>query len=613
MNGVHLPRARHRFAFPVIGVLSGLVGALGVLVLLQQFSVVFPTRTVVAVAVGLGAVAPVVVANIARMAATNTANARIAELEAWMVTQLPGGPGLGVPSGTVSIAPLPVPVPPLPPLPPPVPGDQAHAGPGPGAGWVPPPPAPPGGAVAPAASVPVGGPLGVVSAGSPSSNRWLIGAAVVLVIALVAGVVLVGGGDDTTAADEAPVGAPGEIFLERATSPGPAVFTKSVDRARPPKDGGRSVTPLTATEASAPTTAEGTILISTSPGGTPGLYGGTRDDGACDPAQLVKFLGENPDKARAWAEVLGIDPSRIAEYVARLTPVVLIADTRVTNHGYADGRATPRQSVLQAGTAALVDDRGVPRVRCRCGNPLLEPEPVQADRSYTGPSWEGFDPVSVAVVSPSEAPLATLVLTDVDTGERFERPVGSSGDADIDLGAGVPETTTSTSSGTTTSAPTTIGTTPQTITTTAGTGSDITARGTATASSEYRTGEFPAALAIDGDPTTSWFSAGDVDGPSSVYVWLLDADTPISEVRITGNAQQATPEFRQGFGFDSVTIRVIDGAGTTVFEQIHDLAGSPDPDVVVFPGVSGRSVALTLTGHESPDCGGIAELTVIGG
>ncbi len=613
MNGVGLPRARHRFAFPVIGVLSGLVGALGVLVLLQQFAVLFPTRNVVGVAVALGVVLPVLAANVARMLATDAANVRIAELEAWMASQLPQLPGPPVPSGASSA------VPPLPPLPalPPLPGDPSGAL--PAAGWVPPPPTPPGAAVPPVVPVPfVPGP-----ARATSSNRWLAGAAVALVIAIVAiAVVVMGGGDDTTASDGAPVGAPGEIFLERASSPGPAVFTKSVDRARPPKSGGQGVTPLSVTEASAPTTAEGTILISTSPGGTPGLYGGTRDDGACDPVQLVEFLGESPDKARAWAEVLGIDPSEIAEYVDRLTPVVLGADTRVTNHGYSNGRATPRQSVLQAGTAVLVDDRGVPRVRCRCGNPLLEPEPVAAAAFYTGPSWEGFDPVSVAVVSPSADPLATLVLTDVDTGEQFERPVGSTGDADFDLGAVVPEvpsTTTGPTTTTTVPTPETVGTTATTATATATVPattrprSDITRRGTVTASSEYPGGEFPAALAIDDDPTTSWFSAGDVDGPSSVYVWLLDADTPISEVRITGNALQANPEFRQNFGFDAVTIRVIDGDGTTVFEETHELAGTPDPDVAVFPGVSGRSVALTLTGHESPDCGGIAELTVLGG
>ena len=31
--------------------------------------------------------------------------------------------------------------------------------------------------------------------------------------------------------------------------------------------------------------------------------------------------------------------------------------------------------VLQAGTAVMVDDRGVPRAKCSCGNPLREPIP----------------------------------------------------------------------------------------------------------------------------------------------------------------------------------------------------------------------------------------------
>ncbi|MGH3907098.1 MAG: DUF6777 domain-containing protein, partial [Pseudonocardiaceae bacterium] len=42
-------------------------------------------------------------------------------------------------------------------------------------------------------------------------------------------------------------------------------------------------------------------------------------------------------------------------------------DTRVTNHGYRDGKATDRQAVLQAGTAVLVDEKGRPRVKCGCG------------------------------------------------------------------------------------------------------------------------------------------------------------------------------------------------------------------------------------------------------
>ena len=108
---------------------------------------------------------------------------------------------------------------------------------------------------------------------------------------------------------------------------------------------------------------------------------------------------ENPDKAAVWADAQRIDPDEIGAYVESLTPTVLQHDTQVTNHGFADGVATPRQSVLQAGTAVLIDDAGVPRTRCACGNPLLEPAPV-ADPVYEGDAWEGWGPPPIAIVPP---------------------------------------------------------------------------------------------------------------------------------------------------------------------------------------------------------------------
>src|SRR2546429_115073 len=76
------------------------------------------------------------------------------------------------------------------------------------------------------------------------------------------------------------------------------------------------------------------------------------------------------------ASVEGIEPNDIATYVASLTPVILTSDTLVTNHGYANGHATTLRSVLQAGTAVMVDNTGVPRVKCNCGNPLTPAGPT---------------------------------------------------------------------------------------------------------------------------------------------------------------------------------------------------------------------------------------------
>ncbi len=164
-------------------------------------------------------------------------------------------------------------------------------------------------------------------------------------------------------------------------------------------------------------------------GATAGLYGGTLDTSSCDPDQLVEFLAENPDLGTAWADVHDITLDEIPEFVAELTPVNLGADTRVLNHGFDGEAAVPRHSVLQRGSAVLVDDRGVPRANCYCGNPLLESEPA-ADDVFTGESWDAFDERATLVVTPSEEPIEMFTLTDVATGDPFDRPAATTGDAD---------------------------------------------------------------------------------------------------------------------------------------------------------------------------------------
>lgn len=86
-------------------------------------------------------------------------------------------------------------------------------------------------------------------------------------------------------------------------------------------------------------------------GSTPGLYGGTRSIARCDAQKMVVLLRADPDKAAAWAGVLGIRPVDIPSYLGGLTPVILRYDTYVTNHGFVEGHATTIPAVLQAGTA----------------------------------------------------------------------------------------------------------------------------------------------------------------------------------------------------------------------------------------------------------------------
>ncbi|OGO33966.1 MAG: hypothetical protein A2Z16_15915 [Chloroflexi bacterium RBG_16_54_18] len=118
-------------------------------------------------------------------------------------------------------------------------------------------------------------------------------------------------------------------------------------------------------------------------------------------------------------------------------------------------------------------------------------------------------------------------------------------------------------------------------------------------------------MARDGDLATSWFSAGSkVDGSTSVFRWTGIQDDWIASITVISNREHIVPDYRTGFGFGLVTIQVLDASGTVVYEETAELPGTPDPDVTFKPGVTGREVVLTFTGHESPDCGGFAELQI---
>jgi hypothetical protein len=177
------------------------------------------------------------------------------------------------------------------------------------------------------------------------------------------------------------------------------------------------------------------------------VYGGSRDTQVCDVGNLVAFLTDeaNAGKAEAWAGVLGIEVSDIPTYIGGLTAVRLRYDTRVTNHGYRDGEANGFQSLLQAGTAVLVDDTGVPRVKCNCGNPLGEPTvlseggdvgTVEDIAENPDTAWDGLDPAQAVTVQAGDAAVESVTLVDLDNGGLLERPVGSDGASKTDVGTG---------------------------------------------------------------------------------------------------------------------------------------------------------------------------------
>jgi hypothetical protein len=346
--------------------------------------------------------------------------------------QFCGNCGTPLPSGaTPPVQPptAPTPIPPIPPVPPG--SDPTLVG-----GF---PPVPPTGDptttfAVPPPSAPLPPPA---PAKKKSRKALLLGLLALLVVAAAVGSFLVlGGDDDASGGDQIvlePIGS--TLRDDFAGNLDLRTFDSSIANVLP------DVPPLGRGIAS-------TLSGLQASGDTPGLYGGSRDVGTCDVEQLIAFLtdDENEDKAQAWADTLGIEVDEIEDFIGELTPVRLRFDTRVTNHGFVDGNANGFQSILEAGTAVLVDDEGVPRAKCNCGNPLTEPQDlgdagVDEDDALdvddlvqnADDAWDGFDPEVVVVVEPADDPVDEFVLVDIDTGELFARPVGTDGDEDTDV------------------------------------------------------------------------------------------------------------------------------------------------------------------------------------
>jgi hypothetical protein len=178
-------------------------------------------------------------------------------------------------------------------------------------------------------------------------SRWRVGivaGAVAVVAALLVACGSDGSGSASATQEELPV-----LEFQAPTDPGPRPFAPASDVRGPD-----TIQPQRVGE---------------------GPYGGTGSDLVCDRELLIDSLEARPGQLREWARVLGLAPDlpTVGRYIQGLKPVTLIQDTRVTNHTYESGAAVPFQAILQAGTAVLVNDKGVPVARCRCGNPLLEP------------------------------------------------------------------------------------------------------------------------------------------------------------------------------------------------------------------------------------------------
>ena len=115
----------------------------------------------------------------------------------------------------------------------------------------------------------------------------------------------------------------------------------------------------------------------------PGIYAGRTYGGSgsniCDVEKMIEFLEYYQDRGRAWAAIQGIAYEEIGSFIRSLEPVYLLQNISVTMFGFKNGASYGYEATIAAGTAILIDDQGMPRARCACGNPLLSssvPEPA---------------------------------------------------------------------------------------------------------------------------------------------------------------------------------------------------------------------------------------------
>jgi serine/threonine protein kinase len=386
-------------------------------------------------------------------------------------------------------------------------------------------------------------------------------------------------------------------------------------------------------------------------GSAPGLYGGTQILSVCDKRRMIDFLRRNLDKARAWAKVQGISVDELGPYISRLTDVVLQFDTRVTNHGYRDREATVLDEVLQRGTAVLVDAFGIPRARCYCGNPLTEPRSLAKNVEIQGKPWPGFTLSKTVVVKkkdkapefatidvltgstavykkpgaspkqstlkpqviPPVAPAPTTVTTPTATTPTETTPTETTPTETTPTETTPTETTPTETTPTVTTPTVTTPTQPTTTTTPPPPApvpiANITAQGSATASSTYSS-QYPASFGIDGNLSTSWFSVGDKEGNTSTYTWLAPGGRKllIDHIQLVSNVFNSDASIRTGFTFRSVQVSVLKNNRAVKTKTI----AYPSESASVKLHAIGDAVLLTLIDHVNPACGGFGELRVFG-
>ncbi|MEM6961472.1 MAG: hypothetical protein AAF355_05745 [Myxococcota bacterium] len=144
---------------------------------------------------------------------------------------------------------------------------------------------------------------------------------------------------------------------------------------------------------------------------------------------------------------------------------------------------------------------------------------------------------------------------------------------------------------------------------------NVAAGGTVEASSTFDP-KFPKELSIDDNLGTAWFSSGPKEGGApSTYTWT-GSSSCITSIDVLSLSTHDNVNFRNGFGFGTITVDVFDGQ-ERVAQSVEDVSqndpqtqSDPNVSVTYEGGVQADRIVLSLADHESDLCGGFSELVI---
>ncbi|MEM7447725.1 MAG: hypothetical protein AAF355_05735 [Myxococcota bacterium] len=112
---------------------------------------------------------------------------------------------------------------------------------------------------------------------------------------------------------------------------------------------------------------------------------------------------------------------------------------------------------------------------------------------------------------------------------------------------------------------------------------------------------------LDGSLETSWFT----DQSEATVTWTAEGIDCIDMLRLNGNQFHNPSEFRQGFGFSVVQLRLLDSSDVEVYQEIFNWG--PEINTASFNSfgpITASKIELIFSSPESSERAGFSEMNV---